>query len=314
MSSPRLTAKHYLAYILLCAIWGSTWMAIRIVVRDVPPMLAAGLRFVLAAAILLVIAIAMRLSLKMPRGGRDWRAIGILSLTMMALPYGLLFWAEKYITSSITAILFSSSPLVVALLTPLVLGKSVPRAAVASMVVAMGGIAVLFQVQLLLSTQTLLGGLAVLLAVLCSSFSAVYAKKEGLGINPIVSTGLQLGIGSIFLLLGSAIAERGQPLQWRQSSLLALLFLAIFGSAIAFAVYYWLLRHMHAYQLSTLNLVVPFVAIAEGSLILQEMITPTMFLSALIVLGGVGVALRAESGDSTQLNLAGIQDDPGTGR
>ena len=302
-SSPRLTARRYLAYILLCAIWGSTWLAIRIVVRDVPPMFAAGLRFVIAAAVLLVLAIVNRLSLKMPRGSRDWRAIGILSLTMMALPYGLLFWAEKFISSSMTAILFSSSPLVVALLTPMLLGKSVPRAAIASLVVAMAGIAVLFQVQLMVSRETVFGGAAVLLAVLCSSFSAVYAKKESLGINPIVSTGLQLGIGSLFLLLGSAIAERGQPVEWSQRSLLALLFLAIFGSAVAFAVYYWLLRYMHAYQLSTLNLVVPFVAIAEGALILQEMITPTMLIVALIVLGAVGVALRAEGGEPTQLRL-----------
>ena len=301
---PRLTAKHYLAYILLCAIWGSTWLAIRIVVRDVPPMLAAGLRFVIAAAVLMVLAVVNRLSLKMPRGSRDWRAIGILSLTMMALPYGLLFWAEKFISSSITAILFSSSPLVVALLTPMLLGKSVPRAAIASMVVALAGIAVLFQVQLMVSRQTIFGGVAVLLAVLCSSFSAVYAKKESLGINPIVSTGLQLGIGSVLLLLGSAIAERGQPVEWSQRSLLALLFLALFGSAVAFAVYYWLLRYMHAYQLSTLNLVVPFVAIAEGALILQEMITPTMFIAALVVLGAVGVALRAEGGEPTQLHLS----------
>jgi drug/metabolite transporter (DMT)-like permease len=303
MSSAPLRAKHYLAYILLCAIWGSTWMAIRIVVRNVPPMLAAGLRFVIAAAILLVIAAVMRLSLKMPRGNRDWRVVGILSFTMMALPYGLLFWAEKFISSSLTAILYASSPLGVALLTPLMLRKSVPRAAVASMVVALGGIAVLFQVQLMFSRQTLLGGVAVLVAVVCSSFSTVYAKRESLGINPIVSTGLQLGIGSIFLLVGSAVAERGQPVEWRRQSFIALLFLAIFGSAIAFAVYYWLLRHMHAYQLSTLNLVVPFVAIAEGALILQEMITPTMFVSAVVVLGSVAVALRAESTVVEDLSL-----------
>ena len=72
---PRLTARHYLAYILLCAIWGSTWMAIRVVVRDIPPMLAAGLRFIIAALILLIIAALNRLSLKMPRAARDWRRL-----------------------------------------------------------------------------------------------------------------------------------------------------------------------------------------------------------------------------------------------
>ena len=278
-------------------------MAIRVVVRYVPPLLAAGLRFVIGAALLLGLAGIMRLSLKMPRGRRDWLVIGLLSFTMMALPYGLLFWAEQHISSSITAILYSSSPLMVGLLTPIVLGKSVPRTALAAMLVGMAGIGVLFNVQLLISRETVLGGIAVLIAVFCSSFSTVYVKKEGLGVNPIVSTGLQLGFGSIFLLLASDVAERGQPVEWNPRSLLALLFLAIFGSAIAFAVYYWLLRHIHAYQATTLNLVVPFVAIAEGALILGEMITPSMLLTAIVVLGSVGVVLRAESTDITQLKL-----------
>src|SRR5436309_1730143 len=278
-------------------------MAIRVVVRDIPPMLAAGLRFLIGAALLLGLALVMRLALKMPRGRRDWLVIGLLSFTMMALPYGLLFWAEQHISSSITAILYSSSPLMVGLLTPIVLGKSVPRAALGAMLVGMAGIGVLFNVQLLLSRETVLGGLAVLIAVGCSSFSTVYIKKEGLGVNPIVSTGLQLGFGSIFLLLASAVAERGQPVDWNLRSLLCLLFLAIFGSAIAFVAYYWLLRHMQAYQATSLNLVVPFVAIAEGAMILGEMITAAMLLTAIVVLGSVGVTLRAESGDLTRLKL-----------
>jgi drug/metabolite transporter (DMT)-like permease len=279
-------------------------MAIRVVVRDVPPLLAAGLRFLIGAALLLGLALVMRLSLKMPRGRRDWLVIGLLSFTMMALPYGLLFWAEQHISSSITAILYSSSPLIVGLLTPIVLGKSVPRAALAAMLVGMAGIGVLFNVQLLISRESVLGGVAVLIAVVCSSFSTVYIKKEGLGVNPVVSTGLQLGFGAVFLLLASVVAERGQPASWNLRSLLCILFLAIFGSAIAFVVYYWLLRHMHAYQATSLNLVVPFVAIGEGAMILGERITPAMLLTAIVVLGSVGVTLRAESTEVTQLKLA----------
>jgi drug/metabolite transporter (DMT)-like permease len=278
-------------------------MAIRVVVRDVPPLLAAGLRFIIGAALLLALAGIMRLSLKMPRGRRDWLVIGLLSFTMLALPYGLLFWAEQHISSSITAILYSSSPLMVGLFTPVLLGKSVPRSALAAMLVGMAGVGVLFNVQLLISRETILGGIAVLIAVVCSSFSTVYMKKQGLGVNPIVSTGLQLGFGSIFLLLASAVAERGQPVDWNPRSVLCLVFLAVFGSAMAFVAYYWLLRHMHAYQATSLNLVVPFVAIAEGALILGEMITPAMLLTAIVVLGSVGVTLRAESAQVMQLNL-----------
>src|SRR3954469_16573461 len=103
--SPRLTAKHYLGYALCCAIWGSTWLAIRVVVRDIPPLRAAAVRFVIASAILLVIALARKAPL--PSARREWQSTLILGITMMALPYGLLFWAEQHITSSITAVLYS---------------------------------------------------------------------------------------------------------------------------------------------------------------------------------------------------------------
>jgi drug/metabolite transporter (DMT)-like permease len=300
--SERFTAKYYFAFALCCAIWGSTWLAIRVVVRDVPPFRAATIRFVIAAAILLVFAIAQNTPL--PTTRREWRAIAILGITMMALPYGLLFWAEQHITSSVTAVLYSSLPLCVALLTPTMTGKPVPRAAIYSMLIAIGGIAILFQVDLRASVRTALGGTAVLIAVVSSAFSSIFAKKETHLVHPVVATGLQLIIGAAFLGTASVLMESNEPSRWTRASITALIFLATFGSAIAFAVFYWLLRHMHAYQLSTINLVVPFVAIAEGALILQEFITPMMLLAAVVVLGAVGFVLKAESDEPAQLNLS----------
>jgi drug/metabolite transporter (DMT)-like permease len=303
-TSAAISTRHYLAFALCCAIWGSTWLAIRVIVRDIPPFRAAAIRFVIAAAILLVVAIAQKLSL--PANRREWTAIAILGITMMALPYGLLFWAEQHITSSMTAVLYSSLPLCVALLTPAITGKPVPRTAIYSMLVAIGGIAILFQVDLRASVHTLLGGTAVLVAVVSSAFSSIYAKQHASNIHPIVATGLQLIIGAAFLGTASVIMESNEPSRWTRSSFTALLFLATFGSAIAFAVFYWLLRHMHAYQLSTINLITPFVAIAEGALILHEFITPMMLLAAIVVLGAVGFVLKAEGDEPAQLNLSGL--------
>jgi drug/metabolite transporter (DMT)-like permease len=300
--SEPISTKHYLAFALCCAIWGSTWLAIRVVVRDIPPFRAAAIRFVIAAAILLVVAILQKAPL--PASRREWRAIAILGVTMMALPYGLLFWAEQHITSSITAVLYSSLPLCVALLTPTMTGKPVPRAAIYSMLIAIGGIAILFQVDLRASIRTVLGGTAVLIAVVASAFSSIFAKQETRDVHPVVAVGLQLIIGSAFLATASILMEANEPSHWTRASISALIFLATFGSAIAFAVFYWLLRHMHAYQLSTINLVVPFVAIAEGALILREFITPMMLVAAVVVLGAVGFVLRAESDEPAQLNLS----------
>src|SRR6202171_5758940 len=111
MSQPAksLSRLQIFGYILLCLIWGSTWLAIRFLVHDVPPLKAAAIRF-LIAAILLLSSILFRKT-QWPRGARQWNAILVLSVTVMALPYGLLFWAEQYVPSGITAILFSAMPL-----------------------------------------------------------------------------------------------------------------------------------------------------------------------------------------------------------
>src|SRR5881628_3449582 len=102
-ASGQLGRRHYLAFALLCAIWGSTWMAIRVVVHDVPPFRAAAGRFFIAALLLLIAGVASKLPL--PRSSREWRATIMLGFSMMAVPYGLIFWAEQHVTSSVTAVL-----------------------------------------------------------------------------------------------------------------------------------------------------------------------------------------------------------------
>ncbi len=298
----QVTLRHRLAFLSLCAIWGTTWLAIRVVVREIPPFFAASARFLIAAVFLAFLAVVQRATL--PRTAREWRAVLVLSISMMALPYGLIFWAEQSVASSVTAVLYSVSPLAVALMTPAMTGKAVPRSAVYSLLVGVGGIAILFQIDLRANMGSLLGGIGVLIGVLSSSWSTIYAKKETSEVNPVVSTALQLFVGGIVLAALTFGIERGQPIRWTAVSTIALLFLAIFGSAIAFVLYYWLLRHMDAYKAITINLVVPFVAIIEGAFILHEMITPLMILSAVIVLGSVGFTLKAQSDESQRLNLS----------
>ncbi len=287
--SPILTKRHYTAYVVLCFIWGTTWLAIRLVVRDLPPFYSAGIRFLLAAAILIVPITAQRL--KFPQKARQWRAIAILGVTMIGIPYGLLFWAEQRITSSMTALLFSSLPLMVAVLTPFMTGGAVPRRVLGSMVVAVGGLGVLFYGGLSTTPQALLGGAAVLLSVVFSAWSSIFAKIEINEVHPAVGTALQLFVGAIILFTASLWMERSDAVHWTTSSALALLFLATFGSAAAFAIYYWLLKQVLPYQISTITLIVPLVAMAEGALILHEPIPLTMLLAAILVLFAVGCSL-----------------------
>jgi len=296
-----LTRKHYVAYACICLIWGSTWGAIRLLVRDVPPLRAAAIRFFLAAITLLVIALGRARSLSLKP--REWRALVILGVGMMGLPYGLLFWAEYRISSSMTAVLFSTCPLFVALFTPLMTRTRVPRRAVFAMLLGLGGMATIFYTEFSVSSYLLLGGGAVIGAVVSSSWASVFAKREIGAVNPVLGTAVQFSVGAVVLCIASFLAERDRPANWNSASILALAFLTIFGSVIAFSVYYWLLGKMQAYQLSTINLVVPIVAMAEGALLLRERLPVLMVGAAVLVLVSVATVLRADDEGEVVLGI-----------
>lgn len=280
-------------YALLCLIWGTTWMAIRVLVRDVPPVRAAGLRLLVGAVALIGLALIQRAP--WPQKAREWIFVTILSFTMMGIPFGLVFWAEQFVTSSMTAVFYATTPLFVALFTPLVLKNSVPRSAIFAMLCALGAIAYLFNFSLRADARSTLGGAMILLAVVSSGLSAVLAKRELKHVDPVVSTGMQLVFGGTGLYLISLFVEGGQSSDWNIRAIAALLFLALIGSAVGFTVWYALVKHLPPYKLSTTNLVVPFIAIAEGAIILHEPITVQMFLTAVIVAAAVAVVLRAQA-------------------
>ena len=287
------TRQVFLGYASLCLIWGSTWLAIRVLVRDVPALEGAAIRFLAGGVLLLVMALLQRRP--WPRDGRTWNAIVVLSLTIMAVPYGLLFWAEQYVTSSMTAVLFSATPLVVALVTPILTGRKVPRNAVFALLVAFGGLMALLYTSLSTSRPALLGGAAIVIAMSLSGWSVVYAKTRLHDVDPVVSTAMQLLLGSAALAWGVWVFEAHRHARWTGPAIGALGFLTVFGSCIAFVVYYWLLKQMQPYQLSTTSLIVPLIAVLEGSLLGREPIPLLMLAVMAVVLISVGAVLRAEA-------------------
>ncbi|HLJ90801.1 MAG TPA: EamA family transporter [Candidatus Angelobacter sp.] len=296
MLGPKTTSSvgriHYFAYALLCLLWGSSWLAIRITVRDIPPFKAAGLRFLIAAVVLFGSLLFRKA--KWPVGERQWNAILILSFTVMTLPYGLLFWAEQYVSSSMTAILFSSMPLATALLTPVMTSRTVPRQTVFAMVIAFGGLLLLYYTTPNMTRSAVIGGIAVLVAMFSSAWSLIFAKERIGGIDPVMATALQFAFGSIGLFWATWALESHRQTTWSLPSVLALAYLGIFGSAAGFATYYWLLRHLEPYQLASSSLIIPVVAVFEGWLFSFDRLSATMVLATLVVLGAVATVLRAE--------------------
>jgi len=302
----QLSRVQWLGYIVLCLIWGSTWLAIRFAVHDIPPLEAAAIRFLAAGLLLLCLALLQKR--EWPRGQDQWNALLVLSLTIMAVPYGLLFWAEQHVASSMTAVLYSAMPLAVSLFTPAMMHRKVPRQAVFAMLIGFGGLLSLFYTgDLSTSRRSLIGGVAVLISMALSAWSVVYAKLRLHEVDSVIATGLQLLFGSVVLFWGTWALEAHRHAVWTRPALLAMAFLTIFGSAAAFVIYYWLLKKFQPYQLSTISLIVPVIAIMEGWLA-GEPIYLMMVIAVIVVLGSVRSVLRAEAEKPAESDLLMLRD------
>ena len=284
--------KIYLAFAASCLIWGSTWLAVRVLVTRVPPFQVAAARFFLAAVLLL--ALSRLKGLAPPRTVGEWKRTLILGITMMAIPYLCVFWAEQYVTSSMTAVLFSAFPLAAIVMTHLMTEHRVPRLAVLAMAIGFGGIAWLLRTELSATRETAIGGTLVLASVASGAWAIVYAQREKLGLHPISSTGWQMAVAFVVTGAVSWAFESHRLSDWTLPLFALTSLLAVFGSALVFVLYYWLLEHIQAYKLGTLDLITPFIAIVEGAWILDESIPPGMIVVALTVAAMVGFLLHAD--------------------
>jgi drug/metabolite transporter (DMT)-like permease len=307
-TSPKFTVRQWGAYVLLCAIWGSTWLAIRVAVHDLPPISTAAVRFLLAAIVLAVFVIVRGYS--WPKSKAEWIPQIVLSVSMMAVPFGLLFWAEQYVMAGMAAVLYATIPIMVAIFNPMVGGQIPDRRTMFSMLIAIGAVGYIFQSQFSTSRMTLIGGAAIMVAAVCCAFSAIYAKRHHV-VHPVVSTCVQLVLGGVLLFGVARFVEPGSRWNWSKPAIIALAYMVILGSAVAFAVYYWLLRQVEAWQASSTSLIVPLVAIYLDASLAQEHVPWDVVAASVLVIASVGVVLRPEPSDPIALELESMmQDEP----
>jgi drug/metabolite transporter (DMT)-like permease len=281
---------HAFLYALMCLIWGSTWLAIKLGLDGVPPFLGAGLRFVLSALIVGAVLVARRQPVRLTRDDR----ICIVSLGVLVFwfNYAAVYWAEMRISSGLTAVLFSTMPLTTALLSRFWMrSETIGGGRLAGIVIGMAGTLLLFWPDDRLGPSQIAGMLAALFASTCSSISLVILKRHGGKSDPFVLNVFAMGLGAVCLLSMSAMVERSIPVSWTQSNVVALVYLAVFGSVIAFSLYYRLLKVMDATVVSLSTLIIPIIALVLGRVFLGEVITPLAVAGVATILAGVAVAI-----------------------
>lgn len=272
----------------LVLIWSSTWVAIKIGLEDVAPLLSAGVRFAVAGAGLLALAVVLRRPLR-----TDFVLAGILGLLPFALAYGLIYWGEQYVPSGLAAVLFGVMPLYSASIASVALADEPLRARlVAGIAVAIGGLALAFGESLALGDAewALLAATACAVAPLCAAIGNVSIKRRGRDVDPIVVNGWGMLGGGALLLVASAPTEDWGATAFTAQAVGSVAYLALIGSAVPFVTLTRLLRELPAVTMSYITLMLPFGALAFGAAIYDERVTAAAVAGAALVAGGLVIA------------------------
>jgi len=288
----RPTWKTLLAFAIIYFVWGSTFLAIRVGVREVPPFLLAAMRFLIAGLVLYGWMIAQ--GGRSP-SGRQWMSAFFLAVLIFALDYGLLFWAEQRVPSGIAAVMMATIPVFMALSEIIFLRtqRLTVRLALA-LLIGMGGVAVLMSHSLNLGGTPIdrAGAVALMIASMSWSVSSALTRKLPLPASKVMSSGAQMLAGGVLLALtAAALGEfrNFRPGTVSRGAWLSLLYLIVAGSIIGFTAYVWLIHHESPTKVGTYAYVNPVVAVLVGYFLGGETLGLRTILGTLCVLISVVV-------------------------
>lgn len=279
-----------LAFFAIYVLWGTTFLGIRIVVAELPPLLAAGARFFTAGVLLLGF---MRFRRAAWPAAAQWRNLLMIALLMFVAEYGPLFWAEKYVPSGVVSVLSATIPILTLVMEMLVLRQQKWRLSLAiSTVLGFAGVGVL-----LLPGGKERFGIVPCIAVLAGSTSwalgSVLSRSMDLPKSRPVTAGATMMLGGgILLLLSAGFGEMHPFPHVSIRAVLALLYLIVVGSLLAYTAYVWLLARMPATRVASYAYVNPIVAVALGHFVAGEVVTLRTLAGSALVLLSVSLILR----------------------
>ena len=267
-------------------------MFIKIGLQDLPPLTFAGIRFLLASSIIFLLIAARRLSL--PRRRSDWILLAVTGVLSFSLNYGLLFWGEQYISSGLAALLQATIPAFGLVIAHFYLpSERMTPARIFGVVLGVAGVAVIFSNQLSVAgREALAGSVALVLSSICVAYSNVLVKARGSALDPAILAAGQMLFGFIPLLVIGVWLE-GNPFHfhWTRMAFIALFYLAVVGSVVAFLLYYWLVQHMDVTNTMLIALVTPVIAVTLGMLVLNEELSWRTFAGGAMIISGIALII-----------------------
>jgi drug/metabolite transporter (DMT)-like permease len=273
-------------------VWGSTFIALAVVVRDLPPFLAMSLRHLVAGAALLLFALPRGDRRGDPIGRRQIGAAFVFGGLLFVTGHGALAWAQQTVPAGVAALLVGTIPIWMALFDRVAFGRRLAVTAYVGIAVGFAGLAFLFD-PFGGDSVDRLGALVIVASAVCWAVGSLYSRGAPLPRRPLVSAGLASLCGGILLAGYAAVSGEVGDAVWTSSAVLALGYLIVAGSFVGFTAYVWLLRAAPISRVSTYAYVNPIVAVALGWLLLDEEVTTQMVVAGAAVLVSVAVILRS---------------------
>jgi drug/metabolite transporter (DMT)-like permease len=274
-------------------VWSSTWLAIKVGLRDLPPISFVAIRFVIAIMVLL--AVSMGRTRLLPLRRSDYAVLAITGVLMFGVNYTLLFWAELYVSSGLAAVLQATIPIFGLIFAHWMLPDEPLRfQKLAGAIIAIGGVTVICGRLLGFNGPLAFwGGVAVVVGACSAAFANVLVKARSIQIAPAMLAAWQMIFGTApLLVLGFAVDGNPARFHWTAVSVFCLLYLAVIGSALTFLLLYWLMPRLTVAELQSISLITPPGAVMLGWLLGGETFPISSLFGAALVLAGVWMIFR----------------------
>ncbi len=281
-----------LVFITLCLIWSSTWVAIKIGLETVPPFYSAAIRFFIAFILLYLFARIKNLPI--PKDLKSHLFFIKFGLLNFLISYSAVYWGEQYINSGLTSVLFAVMPFYTLIFSIWMLpSEKISIKKIIGLLLGFAGVVIIFNDQIEISSaEAVYGMIAILIAPAFSAIGTLIAKKAANTYHPVILNTFPIFYCSIALFILSFIFESQSQAVFDETAIFSIIYLAMFGTGIAFVLYFWMLSHQSAVLMSMITFVTPPLALIWGWLLLGEAITEFLVVGLVLILAGIFFARR----------------------
>jgi drug/metabolite transporter (DMT)-like permease len=285
--------KAYAAWLVVCVVWGTTYLAIAIAIETIPPLLMAGLRYIVAGAVL--VAVLKIRGERMPSPAA-WSRLALLGLLLLGFGNGGLVWAEQTIPSGFAALLVATTPFWMVGFDALMPdAERLNRRQIAGLIVGFIGIAMLVWPEMTAQhggRGFLEGVVAAEIACVGWALGSTYARRRGHDENVLVAASFEMIFGGLFLVAGGLVTQEWRHVVVTARTFGAWLYLVVFGGIVGFSAYAYALKHHPVSTVSLYEYVNPIIAVALGTVVLGEPFNPRIAVAAMVVLAGMWMVRR----------------------